>query len=149
MKKQSLRIFLMCSLLAILAVSSAQAQSTNEQTARIPFSFSVGNKTFPAGEYRVTRINPQSSQAVLVIKSMDGRQSKLVLTNGIQAAGMSLRATLVFNNYDGEYVLAQVWAAADNTGLELPKSRREIRLARNTGRRAIEQTTIALNARPR
>jgi len=47
MKKQSLRIFLMLGLFAILAVSNAQAQTINhEQTANIPFSFTIGGKDF-------------------------------------------------------------------------------------------------------
>ena len=149
MKKQNLRIFLMFGLLAILAPLSAHAQSGNVQTADIPFSFTVGDKSFPAGRYIVTRVNPASSQAVLAIKSADGRMSKLVLTNDIQAARTSAKAKLVFNHYGERYYLSQVWTPADRTGLQLPKSRSERALARNNGQREPERTTIALSSHRR
>jgi hypothetical protein len=149
MKKHSLRIFLMFGFLAILAAPSAHAQSVNEQKASIPFSFIVGSKTFPAGEYRVTRLNPQSDKAALAIKSADGRLSKIVLTTPVQAAETAERAKLVFNRYGDQYFLAQVWTPADNTGLELPKSRSERTLARHAGENRAERAVIALNARRR
>lgn len=148
MRKQSLRIFLMLGLFAILAVSSAQAQSGKEMKASIPFSFTVADKTFPAGEYSIERLNPASDKAAIVVKSADGRMSRIVLTENIRAAEAPERAGLVFNRYDDQYYLAQVWTAADNNGLELPKSRSERALARNrAGERAPERTTIALSAR--
>ena len=149
MRKQSLRIFLMIGLVAILAPLSAQAQSSSEQTANIPFSFTVGDKTFPAGEYRVVRLNLQSSQAALAIRSVDGRMSKITLTTDIQGSGVTDKAKLVFNHYGDEYHLAQVWMRVADGGLELPVSRSERALARNAGERAPEQTTIALSAHRR
>lgn len=146
MKKQSLRIFLIFGLLAILAPLSAHAQSSKELTANIPFSFNVADKTFPAGEYSVTRLNPQSDKAALAIKSVDGRMSKVVLTNTVWADKAQATAKLIFNRYGDQYFLSQIWTIADNTGLELPKSRNERTLARNAGERAPERTTIALNA---
>ena len=148
MKRQNLRIFLMFGLFAILAVQSVHAQSSNEQTANIPFSFTVADKTFPAGEYRVQRLNPASDKAALAIKSADGRMSKIVLTMPVQSARTQENAKLVFNHYGDQYFLAQVWTPADNTGLELPQSRSERSLARNNGQqRAPERTAIALNIR--
>jgi hypothetical protein len=149
MKKQSLRIFLMFSVLAVLAALSVQAQSNNVQTANIPFEFSVGNKTFPAGLYSVTRLNPQSDQAALIIKSTDGRMSKIVLTIPIQAGRAQETAKLVFSRYDDRYFLAQVWTPADSTGFELPKSRGERSLARQAGEKRSERVAIALNTRLR
>jgi hypothetical protein len=149
MKKQSLRIFLMFSLLTVLAALSVHAQSSNVQTANIPFEFSVGDKTFPAGEYSVSRLNPQSDKAALAIKSADGRMSKIVLTMPVQAGRAQEKATLVFSRYDKQYFLAEVWTPADNTGLELPKSRSERTLARHAGEKESERVAIALNTRQR
>ena len=151
MKKQGLRIFLMSTLLAILSVSSVRAQSNQGQTANIPFSFTVGSKVFPAGQYVVTRLNAQSDKATLVIKSADGRTSKIVLALApVQAGKVQERARLVFNRYGGQYFLSQVWTPADNVGLELLKSRSERTLARSSaGEHAPERKAIALSSRPR
>jgi hypothetical protein len=149
MKKQGLKIFLMFCVLAILAVLPVRAQFSNEQTATIPFSFNVGGKTFPAGQYNVKRLNPQSDKAALAITSVDGRMSRVVLTTPILANSVQESAKLIFNRYGGQYFLAQVWTPADATGLELPKSRSEREWARNVGEHAPERVAIALNARRR
>jgi hypothetical protein len=136
----------MFSVLAILSVSSIQAQSGNVQTANIPFAFMVGNKTFPAGLYSVTRINPQSDKAALLIKSADGSTGKVVLTMPIQAGHALETAKLVFSRYGDRYFLSEVWTPANATGLEIQKSRSErTLLARNTGEQPAERVAVALN----
>ena len=148
MKKQNLRIVVMFGLFAILAVATLHAQTRREMTANIPFSFTVADKTFPAGEYNVTRLNPASDKAALAIKSEDGRLSKIVLTMPVLDSKMHESAKLVFKHYGDQYFLAQVWTPADNTGLEVPQSKTERTLARHDGqKREPERTTIALNAR--
>jgi hypothetical protein len=147
MKKQSLRIFLMTACLAILVVSSARAQSNGEQRAFIPFSFNVGSKNFPPGEYNVRSLNPQSDKTVLSIRSADGRMTKAILAIPVQTNSAHAKAKLVFNRYGDQYFLAQVWAAEDETGLELQKSRAERALERDAGEVAPERLTVALNPR--
>ena len=148
MKKQTLRISLMLGLLAILAVSSAHAQSSYERTTNIPFSFTVGDKTFPAGEYRVMRLNPQSSQAALAIKSIDGQMSKTTLTAmDLQRTGMTGKAKLVFNRYGDQYFLSEVWLRANDGGHALPMSRSEREIANHSGDEKPQRQTIALNSR--
>lgn len=147
MKKQSLRIFLMFVCLAIPAVATAHAQSSDEHRAFIPFTFSVGNKSFPPGEYNVRSLNPQSDKSVLSIRSADGRMNKAVITIPVQAGSAHEKAKLVFNRYGDQYFLAQVWAEADDIGLALPKSRAERALERDAGEDVPERLTVALNPR--
>jgi hypothetical protein len=150
MKKQSLRIFLMFGVLAILAsVPNVQAQTGNTQTARIPFAFSAGSENFPAGLYSVTRVNPQSDKAALMITSEDGRLSKIVLTMPVQAASAETKARLIFSRYEDRYFLSEVWTPANSNGLELPKSRSERTLARLAREKRAERVAIALNTRRR
>lgn len=151
MKKHSLKIFLMFGLFAILAASSAQAQTVaREQTVNIPFSFVVGDKTFAAGSYTVARVNPRTDPSPLVIKSEDGRAKKLVLTTSVRASKAQGAARLVFNRYGDQYFLAQVWTQSDIAGLEIPRSRSEKTLLADVGReRMPEQVAITLDARRR
>jgi hypothetical protein len=99
----------------------------------------------------VTRLNPQSDKATLVIKSADGRASRIVLALApVQAGRVQERARLVFNRYGSQYFLSQVWTAADNMGVELLKSRSERTLAQSSaGEHAPERKAIALGSRPR
>lgn len=149
MKKESLRICLILGVLAILAVSPALAQTSSSQTANIPFEFSVGDKTFPAGRYSITRLNPQSDKTALLIRDEEGRTSKVVLTTPMEARRAQEMSKLVFSRYDNHYFLAEVWTQAANTGLELPKSRSERSLARHAGEQRSERVAIALNTRQR
>lgn len=149
MKKQSLRIFLMFGLLSLLAMASAHAQTNTEQRAHISFSFTVGNRTFPAGDYRVLRLNPVSDQAALAIKSMDGRWSVITLTRPIEAARPQEKAKLIFSRYGDQYFLSQVWTPAESRGLELPPARAEKALARNALKREPEQVMVALSSHRR
>ena len=149
MKKVYASISLLFSLYAILAAAPAAAQSAREQTANISFSFNVGDKTFPAGLYRVRQLNPASDRVALEIRSADGRLGKITLTSFVRPGEASEQARLVFTRYGEQYFLAQVWTHAQTEGLALPTSRSERTLARRAGERAPERTTVALGRRPR
>jgi hypothetical protein len=150
MKKVYVSIFLLFGLYAILAAAEpARAQSAREQTASIPFSFNVGDKTFPAGLYRVRQLNPASDRAALEIKSEDGRLGKITLTTFVRPGEEAEQPRLVFTRYGEQYFLAQVWTHAREDGLALPTSRSERTLARKAGERAPERTAIALGRRSR
>ena len=150
MKKAYLRTFLLFGLFAILAAAApARAQSAREQTASVPFSFNVGDKTFPAGLYRVRQVNPASDRVAIEIKSADGRLGKVTLTSFVHSRGAAERARLVFARYGEHYFLTEVWTPALDAGLALPTSRSERMLARKAGERAPERATVALGTRPR
>ncbi len=150
MRKAYLRIFLTFGLFAILATAAtARAQSAHEQTASVPFSFNVGDKSFPAGDYRVRQLNPTADRVALEIKSADGLRGKVTLTSFIHKGRAAEAARLVFTRYGEQYFLTEVWTPALDAGLALPTSRSERTLARKAGERAPERTTVALGARPR
>src|SRR5688572_31884837 len=66
----------------------AQAQTASSQTirARIPFTFTVGDKSLPAGFYTVRILNPTSDRKALQIRSDDGRTSAIIQTLGVNSA---------------------------------------------------------------
>jgi hypothetical protein len=148
-RMKKLSIFLLFGLFAILAAAPARAQSIQEQTASIPFAFNVGDKSFPAGDYRVRRLNPASDRVALEIKSADGHFGKITLTSFVHSGKASEQARLVFTRYGEQYFLAQVWTQAQSEGLALPTSRSERTLARKARERAPESATVALGRRPR
>jgi hypothetical protein len=104
----------------------AQAQTANAQRvlANIPFTFSVGKTTLPAGRYTIAVLNPSSDRKILQIRSADGRASAVILTTGIQG-NASDDAKLVFDRYGDRYFFAQAQMAGDATTLAAVKSRAE------------------------
>ena len=72
MKKQALTAFMVLGLMITLAVTPATAQSnSHSMRIRIPFEFTVKDKTLPPGEYVVKR-NVSDRPEMLLISSVDG-----------------------------------------------------------------------------
>lgn len=129
MKKHAFGILTMFSLLLVLTVASVNAQS-ERSSINIPFSFNVGQKTLPAGEYTVGP-NRKDSHNVWLIQSKSGDGSVLFTTSSAWTTETQEKTRLVFNNYDGQYFLSQIWISGDNSGRELQIPRLERELAKN------------------
>ncbi len=138
MKKQVLKIFSMLSLAVTLAVAAVYANPAGRLKANIPFDFSVGNETLPAGVYTVA---PMTMSGVLRIRREDGREAVLIQTHGVQARREQDQTKLVFRRYGDQYFLAQVWTAGDSNGRELGKSRTERELIKS-GSKYLAQNAV-------
>src|SRR6185369_15700402 len=102
-------------LLAVLVVGAqAQTSSAQKMIASIPFTFSAGKATLPAGKYTITVINPSSDRKVLQIRSLDGRSSAMVQTT-TSSGQASDDAKLVFERDGDRYVFAQAQLSGDTT----------------------------------
>lgn len=141
MKKVTLSAFAMLILVTtMLAVAPVHAQTKSQLKASIPFNFQIGHKTLPAGDYTIQCVNPDAGKTALLIKSVDGRTSRMVIMTPAQAAQVQEQSRLVFNRYGDQYFLSQVWTGGDSYGLELRKARAERELAKN----GAERVTVAL-----
>ncbi len=140
MKRQTLSVFAMLSLMVTMAVGAGYAQ--DQVVANIPFQFAVGNKTLPAGEYSVTQLSP----AAMLIRSDDGSEAAMALANRARANKAQDEAKLVFHRYADQYFLSQVWTPGSDTGHEVPKSKLERQaasrqLANNASQRLLVYVT--------
>jgi len=129
MKKHAFTILAVFSLLLTISAASVHAQS-NRSTINIPFSFTVGHKTLPAGEYSVEPGRSDSNSSWL-IQSVEGNGSVFFSTSSIWTIETQKTSRLVFNNYDGQYFLSQIWSVGDNSGRELYRPRLERQLAKS------------------
>ncbi|HVF86255.1 MAG TPA: hypothetical protein VM866_01640 [Pyrinomonadaceae bacterium] len=93
-------------LFVALAATSAFAQTSENFTVDVPFDFTVGSKTFAAGEYDVRKMNESST--ALMVRSSDGRQVMVFLTISANAKGDQNVGQLVFNKYGHQYFLTRV-----------------------------------------
>ena len=148
MKKQAYMIATMIMLLTVAGLSTAKAQTSGstELRANIPFEFSVGNKTMPAGEYSVRCTNPASDLKVLKLRTRDGHESVMVRTGSV-IGKIPDSAKLVFNRYGDHYFFAQAWLPADNIGMQAPKSRSEKQSARELAATRTSKEVVAITAR--
>jgi hypothetical protein len=123
----------------LIVVSGAQAQETRVK-ANIPFDFVVGNQVLSAGEYMVA--SEGATNQVIVIRSNDSKTAILALTNSCSSSKPSATTKLVFHHLAGRYFLSEVWAAGNSGGRQLPRSRFEVQLAKNSN----AQDEVALAA---
>lgn len=131
------------SLFVALATTSAFAQTSENFTVDVPFDFTVGSKTFSAGEYDVKKMNESST--ALMVRSSDGRQAMVFLTNPASAKGDENVGQLVFNKYGHQYFLTRVQRPGGIARGLIQSSRernlrKELAAARNPNR---ETVTIA------
>ena len=123
------RAIALSGLLLLLTFSSAFGQSDRQTIIHIPFNFTVGEKTLPAGKYVIEQ-NRKDSDVVWVIRHQDNVGNALVLTRPVRANETVEETKLVFHQYDDLYFLAEFWTAGSNTGREVQTSSREKALER-------------------
>lgn len=139
MRNIMLRVFAIITLLVTVAFASALASVSAQTpghniTANIPFEFSVGDKSLPAGQYAIGRINSDGTQ--LRVSSRDESASRN--TQAVQASEAKEQSVLVFKRYGDRYFLSQVWLAGEKEGRQMLKSSSE---------KAIEQELAMNNAK--
>ena len=123
-----------------LIATSGMAQS--KVAAQIPFSFYVVDYKLPAGSYE---IGAMSNGQVIKVSSADSKDSVVALfnpiVNGSRTAPTS--AKLVFTRYGSEYFLSEVWSPDSSTGRSVPKTHRELELAKQNEGVRIESVLTA------
>ena len=118
------RAIALSGLLVLLTVSSAFAQSDRQTIIHIPFNFSVGEKSFLAGDYVIAR-NKQESDTVWVIRHKSNHGKVMLLTQPVRANDTPEDTKLVFSRYNDVYFLTAFWIAGTDTGREIQISDKE------------------------
>ena len=132
MKKQTLMIVATVGFLIALSTVSAFAQTVNPVTAKIPFEFSVNNRTLPAGNYTLGKM---MSNSLVVVRSQDRKVAiaslATVTTNNKETAATQL----IFHRYGNQYFLARIEMEGRENGLDLPKTKAEREAAQKASER--------------
>jgi len=122
------RILAVASLLVLCSFAATQvARAQEPMLVNIPFAFTAGEATLPAGEYRVQKMDGNS--AVLLIRCTEPSESAMVVTNATGGGKQQEQSKLVFNRYKDHYFLSQVWNAGYSSGRQLRKTQREKEIA--------------------
>ena len=100
--------------------ASAQGQLL---TADIPFEFTVGKATLPAGEYLI-KLPETGGARVVTFRKADGEAVAVVMTNPVNSRGAEIASGLVFVKTGDRHFLYQVHTEGRETGLEVIRSKR-------------------------
>jgi hypothetical protein len=143
MRNHSLALIALLAFTFSASAALADAPSPDSLVVSIPFSFKVGDRTMPAGKYVVGRLSQTAS--CILVRSSDGGKSAVALTAGsLRGTSDDREPKLVFNRYDGQYFLSQVWIPGRGVAVELAISEEETALARN----GTDMKTVALVSTP-
>ena len=115
MKYQTYRIVAILGIFLGFAVASVHAQAPSKVKVNIPFEFSAGKTTLPAGMYSIKRMSGNN----VTLRSEDGKSSVILnapVTNSSSDPNAVER--LVFERYGDQYALSQIWLTAE-TGRQI------------------------------
>ena len=104
MKMSYLTAVLMLTCLLGVGVS-ARAQDADAVVASVPFEFVAGGATLPAGEYRVSRVNPGITRELAISGYDKGNAFLLPVAFD---DGPSNEPTLSFEHVGGKYFLSRI-----------------------------------------
>jgi hypothetical protein len=143
MRYHVIRSFTLLSLLLVLTAATVCAQSTRNRI-EIPFNFTIGQQSLPAGTYTVEPIR-RDSRNVWMLQNKAGNVSVLFTTIPVWNGKTQGNTRLVFNKYEGRNFLAQIWSAGESSGRELLRSKWERQVAKNGVER--EQVVVVSESR--
>jgi hypothetical protein len=129
MKTGIIQLFLFIGLTFGL-VGAASAQTASEYRAHIPFDFTVGEKSFRAGDYSIAFANLTTSRRRLIIRAVEGEEAALVAVMPKETFKPLNNAALVFNLAGDRYSLTEI--KTHQLSAELYQSKPEARLAKKS-----------------
>jgi hypothetical protein len=128
------------SLVALSSITWAQSMGKSGVKAQVPFDFTAGNKTIPAGECVVQPSSLDGS--VLLIRNAEAKASLLIMSAPTEARNSSADTVMVFERYGDRYFLSSIRVEGSDRTYRLPTSKAEAELrAQNVP--ATEQTLLA------
>jgi hypothetical protein len=130
-------------LLTSFAPQSHAAPSTK---ANIPFAFQVGDKTMPAGEYRVTRVF-EGSDITQQIRRTDSGAGAFLPPTTPHYTDRNVEPKLVFHCYGKECFLSEVWSA-DGRSWKFTESRREKQISQAQMESELASISVPLTEKP-
>jgi hypothetical protein len=102
MKKQALQLTWLC-LLVVFAATRTVAQS--RVTVKVPFDFSISDRTFPAGQYSIS-----SSHDRLTVQNSAGKPVFIGIANQVSGRRVCRTGMVVFHCYDARCFLSELWS---------------------------------------
>jgi hypothetical protein len=124
------RVVLKMGLLALLSVMPLAAQIDNGGNFATSFPFYAGNARMPAGSYRISSSDIDSS--VLQIQSTDGAYSAFVEFEPTHAEQPHPQTDLSFHKYGNTDYLNRIWVNGQRYGMKVDPTKAETKAAAST-----------------
>lgn len=99
-------------LLTLVSAGSVFAESRDATVSTVPFDFVIGNTSFPAGTYTISRVSNQPS-GELVIRSKDGKIAAMFHSLTSEPSDPNGEIKLRFRHEGDQYFLTDVFGGLD------------------------------------
>lgn len=126
----SLAVSAIAALVVALHPAPTFALEADRVTAKIPFSFVAGDKTYPAGEYQFLANDPVNPRLV-TIESENGSRTGLALAESSGNTAIPVASSEVtFDQFGNRYFLSKIFISGNDAALQIPKSEIQLELER-------------------
>ena len=127
MRNQTLRVMTVLVWAVLSFAGAMQAQYVPHYVeVTVPFEFTVGNKTLPAGDYKFVCTPNQ-----VELRDADGKVVASTVHHSVKSADTLIPPKLVFVTDSGVHALRQVWPGQSNYGYELAPSNSAVLMAKH------------------
>jgi hypothetical protein len=126
-------------LLSLLSVMPLAAQIVNGVDFTTSFPFYAGNAKMPAGSYKITQSDIDSS--ILQIQSNDGVHSAFVDFIPTQSAQPHPHSDVTFHKYGDTEYLNRIWVEGQEYGMKVDPTKAEMKAGANAN--AVEHSLSA------
>ena len=114
MKKHALILTITCASFG-LTLPPAHAQSGVR--VKVPFDFVVADRTFPQGDYQISSLRDKVS-----VQNSQGKTVAVVLSNAVSGRTVGKTAQAVFECYERQCFLSELWSPTQLAGRQLLRS---------------------------
>lgn len=113
-------------LFSLVLLGFAQAAFGQSISVKVPFTFVIADRLYPAGEYSLS-----SSREKLIVQDSAGKVVSMSLSNAVTGRHMGDTGQVVFRCYGNRCFLSELWIPTSDIGRRLLPSRSEIETAKN------------------
>jgi hypothetical protein len=104
MKNLTTKVSLYAAAAFVLSAAPGFAQQAGHVSVKVPFEFTAGSATLPAGEYSFQ----EEQNGVVLISSVERHKAVMVLTSAWTPALTSGQPRVKFDKLDGQYSLSEI-----------------------------------------
>ena len=139
------RPFLLLFAIAVFATAlttNASGQTGKTIRANVKFDFQIGDRIYPAGEYRIESISWHDN--ILLIRNVsDANKTEFIVANHSNA-GKRQTPRLAFHKYGESYFLTQIFLDSGVRGYSITPSRRQLESEKHLASRLPRNNIVRL-----
>lgn len=133
MKRQFLLLFAIAVFVAGMT-TNVSAQPSRTLRTYVKFDFQIGDRIYPAGEYRIESLSSQSTNLLLIRNVSDANKSQIILSYQSEVP-KTATPKLVFFKYGEQYFLRQVFLDCAECGYSITPTRSQRESEKNLAAR--------------